>query len=142
MILRALLLLLLAASPAAAQLVTEAPGEARVRELAWTLRCPVCQSESILESQAGTAKEMMVLVREMVAEGRSDAEIVEFFRVRYGDFVMLAPPETGVGRIMWLLPGALLLAGGVVLVRAARRRPAPPPAEAPLDAARLRELEL
>jgi len=132
--------------PAPAQVVSEAPEEARVRELARTLRCPVCQSESILESRAGTAQEMMVLLREMVAAGQGDTEIAEFFRTRYGDFVMLAPPREGAGRIIWALPLILVLLGAGVFAAGLRRRgPARPPADTvtgkPLDAARLREME-
>ncbi len=131
--------------PAAAQTVAEAPGEARIRALARTLRCPVCQSESILESRSSTAREMMAMVREMVAGGRSDAEITEFFRVRYGDFVLLAPPPTGAGRLVWALPLLLLAGGGGVFALALRRRApaaAPSPGRPAMDADRLGETEL
>ena len=140
MIRLALLLWLVLALPAAAQIVAEAPDEARVRALAATLRCPVCQSESLLESQATTAREMMVLLREQVAEGRTDAEIVEFFRARYGNFVTLAPPPTSVG-LIWAVPGLLLAAGALVWLRAIRRRRSEAAdTGAPLDEARLREM--
>ncbi len=137
---RLAVLLWILAWPAAAQLVQEAPEEARVRALAATLRCPVCQSESILESQAATAREMMVLLREQMAEGASDAEIVDFFRSRYGDFVTLAPPPTAAGRAIWALPPVLLLAGGLIWARSVRPRRALPEAR-PLDEARLREMQ-
>lgn len=140
MIRLALLLWFVLALPVAAQIVAEAPDEARVRALAATLRCPVCQSESLLESQATTAREMMVLLREQVAEGRSDAEIVGFFRARYGNFVTLAPPPTAAGRLIWAVPGLLLAAGALVWLRAIRRRPGAAPSQAPLDEARLREM--
>ncbi|PKP73686.1 MAG: cytochrome c-type biogenesis protein CcmH, partial [Alphaproteobacteria bacterium HGW-Alphaproteobacteria-6] len=84
---RLLALICCLALPATAQMVAEPPGEARVRDLAKTLRCPVCQSESILESRASTAREMMVILREMAEAGKTDAEITAFFRDRYGDFV-------------------------------------------------------
>lgn len=127
------------------QTVAEAPEEPRIRALAQTLRCPVCQSESILESRSSTAAEMMVILREMVAEGRSDAEIVEFFRSRYGNFVMLAPPSSGAGSLIWWLPGLLLLGGGGVLLRVLRRsgEPGTEPSDAAVqDADRLRETQL
>lgn len=141
-LLRVLALVLLAA-PALAQLVSEAPEEGRVRALAQQLRCPVCQSESILESRSSTAAEMLVLVREMVADGRTDAEIISFFRNRYGDFVMLAPPDHGAGLLIWALPPLLLAGGGGFLaLRLRRRGEGAVPEPGGLDAARLRETEL
>lgn len=137
--------LVLAAPAAQAQTVAEAPEEPRIRALAQTLRCPVCQSESILESRSSTAAEMMAILREMVAAGRSDAEIVEFFRSRYGNFVMLAPPSSGAGSLIWGLPGLLLLGGGIVLLRVLRRpgeAGAVPSDAAPHDADQLRETQL
>lgn len=140
---RLLALLCCLALPASAQMVAEPPGEARVRALAKTLRCPVCQSESILESRASTAREMMVILREMAEAGKTDAEITTFFRDRYGDFVMLAPPARGAGGLVWAVPLVLLCAGGLVLVAGLRRRTkAPAPSGSPLDAAKLREMEL
>jgi cytochrome c-type biogenesis protein CcmH len=140
---RALILSLALALPLAAQsaTVTEAPDEPRIRALAQTLRCPVCQSESILESRSSTAHEMMVILREMVAAGRADAEIVEFFRSRYGNYVMLAPPRSGPGGVIWLLAPALLVGGAGFFVWRLRRRGAvveAPPNKPTLDAEQLR----
>lgn len=140
---RLALVLLMVAAPALAQLVTEATDEARIRALAATLRCPVCQSESLLESQAATAREMMVIMREQVAAGRTDGEITDFFRTRYGDFVMLAPPPSLMGRAIWALPVILLMLGALVWLRAVRgwRHASRPHGEVPLDAARLERME-
>lgn len=131
----------------AAPFRTEAPQEAEVREIGAKLRCPVCQSENILDSQSGTAREMVVMLREQLAEGRSEAEIVAYFRSRYGDYVLLSPPASGFGGIIWLVPPLLLAAAGatwLLLVRrnsaAARRQPSRP--SAPLDEQSLRRLEL
>lgn len=139
---RLALVLLMLAAPALAQMVIEAPDEARIRALAATLRCPVCQSESLLESQAATAREMMVLLREQVAEGRTDAAITDFFRTRYGDFVLLAPPPSLLGRVIWALPVILLMLGALVWLRAVRRRrrALQPDGAEPLDAARLERM--
>lgn len=84
---------------------------------------------------------MMVILREMVAAGRSDAEIVEFFRSRYGNYVMLAPPRSGPGGVIWLLAPALLVGGGGFFLWRLRQRGAAVevPAQAPtLDAEQLR----
>lgn len=139
-----LLVLLLPAVQAAAQYVQEAPDEPRIRALAATLRCPVCQSESLLESRAPTALEMMAILREQVAEGRSDAEITAYFRNRYGDFVTLAPPPGPIGWAIWALPGLLGLAGLLVWWRGVRRRRSAAAAtagSAPLDLAALERMK-
>ena len=137
-----------AAAPAA-PFRTEAPQEAQVREIGAKLRCPVCQSENILDSQSGTAREMVVMLREQLAEGRSEAEIVAYFRSRYGDYVLLSPPTSGFGGVIWLVPPLLLGAAGaayLLLMRrsaaAARRARRDGPARAPLDEQSLRRLEL
>lgn len=133
---------LVLASPLAAQgLVEEDAQEPRIRALAAGLRCPVCQSESLLESQSSTAREMLVILREQVAEGQSDAEITDFFRQRYGDFVMLAPPSSGPGRLIWALPFVLALGGGLILGAAVMRRRRPAAAGKPLSEGDLAEME-
>lgn len=141
--------LLLAASAASASVFrTEAREEARVREIAALLRCPVCQSESILESQSGTAREMVVILREQVAEGRDRDAIIEHFRSRYGDFVLLYPPVRGAGAAVWLLPLLLLALGGAAYATflrrgrsASRSLRAAAASRPPLDEKRLEALE-
>lgn len=138
-----------ASTATAAPFRTEAPEEVRVREIGVKLRCPVCQSENILDSQSGTAREMIVMLREQLAQGRSEAEIVAYFRSRYGDYVLLSPPASGFGGIIWLVPPLLLVAAGaayLLLVRrsaaAARRAGREARPRAPLDEQSLRRLEL
>lgn len=98
----------------------------RTSELQQRLRCPVCKSVSIDESQSQTAVALRRAVAEQVAAGRSDAEIIDFFRARYGDWVLLDPPVRGTTALLWLLPAAATLLGvGVLLARA---RHALPPA--------------
>lgn len=116
--------LMLSAAANAGTFRTEAEQEATVRAIAAKLRCPVCQSENILDSRSGTAREMMDILREQLAQGRSEAEIIDFFRDRYGDYVMLLPPASGFGSLVWGAPLLLLLAGGgtyLVLLRRNRR---------------------
>src|SRR5690606_15502779 len=86
--------LMLAVAAQAGTFRTEAEQEATVRTIAAKLRCPVCQSENILDSRSGTAREMVDILREQLAQGRSEAEIIDFFRDRYGDYVMLSPPAS------------------------------------------------
>ena len=143
----ALVFLLLMPVVAIPATVTEAPLEARIRDIASMLRCPVCQSENILDSQASTAKEMVVILRERIAEGMTDEQIFTFFKSRYGDYVLLSPPTNGVGRVIWLVPIALVASGalafGLMLVRTRQSASkAPSNGITPLTEASLKELDL
>lgn len=94
-------------------------------ELQQRLRCPVCTSVSIAESQSDTAVAMRRAVDEQIAAGRSDAQIIDYFRARYGDWVLIDPPARGPTLLLWLLPAAVALAGlAAVLARSRRTQPA------------------
>ncbi|MBW3660965.1 MAG: cytochrome c-type biogenesis protein CcmH [Gemmatimonadetes bacterium] len=95
--------------------------EERARELEGALKCPVCRSQSIRSSDSFMAKDMRRKIRAMVAAGRGDQEIVAYFTARYGDWILLAPPKRGFTWIGWLLPFAVVLAGGAGVFLAARR---------------------
>lgn len=97
------------------------PADTRVFAIAAKLRCPVCQSETILDSQSSSAREMLRMVREMVTAGRDDADILGFFHDRYGDYVLMEPPARGANHLLWLLP-LLVLALGVVALAVWLRR--------------------
>lgn len=111
----------------------EAEKEARVMRLGKHLRCAVCQGVSIADSPASMARAQLDKVRELVAEGKSDDEIMEFFVKRYGEWVLLEPTSGGLNSVLWLGPLALLGLGLVIIVMQARRRAAqatPTPAAA------------
>lgn len=76
----------------------------RVFEIARELRCPVCQGESAAESNAGIAVEMRRIIAEQLAEGKSEAEIRQFFVQRYGDWILYEPPARGLTLWVWLSP--------------------------------------
>lgn len=95
----------------------------RVESLGSRIRCPVCQGEPIADSPAETAQAMMQIVEERVAAGESDGQIVEYFRARYGDWVVLDPPFRGATLILWLLPLVALGAGIVLIAGRVRRVP-------------------
>ena len=97
----------------------------RARELAGRLRCPVCQGESVADSPSETAVAMNRLVAEQVDAGRSDAEILAFFRQRYGDWILLDPPARGRTLLVWALPAAALVVGLTAIVLSVRRGPPP-----------------
>lgn len=95
----------------------------RARALDLQLRCPVCQGVSIADSPSESAAQMRAVVRERLAAGASDDEITAYFVARFGTWVLLAPPGDGFGALLWVVPGASMLAGAMVLVWRARRRP-------------------
>ncbi len=96
--------------------------EARAREISKGLRCPVCQNESIDESNASLSRDLRILLRERLTAGDSDQEAVDFIVLRYGEFVLLRPNARGANLILWLAPaGMLLLALGVGWATVRRR---------------------
>lgn len=98
--------------------------EARFHALAEELRCLVCQNQSIAESNAGLAQDLRQEVYEMIRQGKSDEEIVEFLVARYGDFVRYRPPVNATTYPLWIGPIVLLLLGLVILAVVVRRRTA------------------
>ncbi len=96
----------------------------RAYELEQRLRCPVCKSVSIAESPSETAEVMRLAVAQQVTAGRSDEQIIDYFRARYGDWVLLDPPASGSTLPLWVLPFAGAVAGGFALLVLRRRRTA------------------
>ena len=96
--------------------------EARARHLSQELRCMVCQNQSIDDSDAPLAHDLRVLVRDRLAKGDSDRQVLNFLVARYGDFVLLKPPLQLDTLLLWGLPPAALVAGAIALMIAARRR--------------------
>lgn len=110
-------MVLMASAAVAEPIKRQDPVDTRVFAIGAMLRCPVCQSETILDSHSSSAKEMLRIVREQIAAGRSDAEIVGYFHARYGDYVLMQPPARGANHVLWVLPALILLIGGVWLAR-------------------------
>ena len=104
--------------PLANQQLADAAQEARALELMQRLRCIQCQGQSIHDSDAPIAAAMRHEVRERIKAGQSEAEIESWLIERYGDWISFAPPASGSGLILWLLP--LLLLGGALLVARGR----------------------
>jgi len=95
--------------------------DARTREVASGLRCPVCQGESIEQSPAELAVELKGVVREQLAAGRTPEQVREYFVARYGEWILLEPRPTGFNATLYLVPPLLLLGGAVVIVVLLRR---------------------
>jgi len=90
--------------------------EARARAVSKTLRCVVCQSQSIDDSNASLAKDLRIIVRERIAAGDTNAQVTAYVVERYGDYVLLAPPLRGRTLLLWAAPLLFLLVGGGVAV--------------------------
>ena len=99
--------------------------EARTRDVASLLRCPVCQGLSVADSPASMALKMKAEVREMLAAGYDQDQILAYFESSYGEFVRLKPPLRGVNWLVWVAPLLGLAAGGGI-VAWALRGPHPP----------------
>ncbi len=105
----------------------------RAAEIASKLRCPVCQGVSIADSPSGMATNMRVQVRDLVAKGYSEDQVMSYFERSYGEFVRLEPPLRGLNWMLWLLPAVVLLGGaGFVFLKAAQPRAAMAAPEVPL----------
>lgn len=87
----------------------------RTQEVASLLRCPVCQGLSIADSPSEMALNMKGQVRELLARGYTQEQILAYFERSYGQFVLLKPKMNGLGAAVWILP-LLAIAIGVVVV--------------------------
>ena len=100
----------------------EADIEQRAHEVGKSLRCVVCQNQSIDESDAPLARDMRKLVRTRLKAGDSNEDVIAFMRERYGDFVLIKPPVQGNTYVLWGMPFVLLLLGLIWYFRHAKRR--------------------
>ncbi|WOR13734.1 cytochrome c-type biogenesis protein [Hyphomonas sp. FCG-A18] len=90
--------------------------EARAQDLMREIRCVACENEPVSQSGSDIARDMRARIRTLVAEGKTDEEIRDWFVARYGEFVLFRPDSEGVtGKLLWGLPFALLLVGGGLL---------------------------
>ncbi|HLF04079.1 MAG TPA: cytochrome c-type biogenesis protein CcmH, partial [Dehalococcoidia bacterium] len=100
--------------------------EAEAQAIDRMLMCPVCPGETIDQAQVELARQMRLRVREMLGQGASRQEVLDFFVARYGAEVLAAPPKSGFNLVAWVLPALAVpaaLAGGFFALRAMRRRP-------------------
>jgi cytochrome c-type biogenesis protein CcmH len=121
-------LLLGASAPAHAvepdEMLKDPKLEARAEHIGEQLRCPVCQAGSIEESGADFTKDLRRVVRERVAAGDTDQQVLVYMHARYGDFILLKPPFQPSTWALWLGPPVVLLLGGGLAFLVMRRRPA------------------
>jgi cytochrome c-type biogenesis protein CcmH len=96
----------------------------RVLRLTENLRCLVCQNQTVAESRSPLANDLRRQVREQLAAGRDESQVIDFMVVRYGDFVLYRPPLKSSTWLLWLGPFVLLLlsCGGLMLALRQRGR--------------------
>src|SRR5437899_7159133 len=104
------------------EIMSDPARESRARDLSRELRCMVCQNQSIDDSEAPLARDLRLLVRERIAAGDSDAQVIDFLVARYGEFVLLKPRLNQHTLVLWLLPPLALAGGGLALWIYGRRR--------------------
>jgi len=111
--------------------------QARYERLTRELRCLVCRSETIADSNAQLAADLRRQLRELMAAGKSDEEIMQYMTDRYGDYVLYSPPLAPRTWILWAAPVLLLVGGGVaaaVVIARKSRLPDTDPADPGLGA--------
>jgi len=132
--------LLVLALAAGAVLAQDPALDKRVTGLAHELRCLVCQNQTIADSNAPLAVDLRNQIREQLARGASEREVIDFMVARYGDFVLYKPPFKATTLALWLGPFALLAAGALLLWRRLARRRAPAPQLTEAERARAAKL--
>lgn len=86
-------------------------------ELTQELRCPMCQNQNIADSDAMIANDLRRKVYQLLKEGKSQQEVIDYMKQRYGDFVYYQPPVTPATLWLWVLPVLFVLAAAVFIVR-------------------------
>jgi cytochrome c-type biogenesis protein CcmH len=122
---RLVLLLLVVSGAALAVDPTTMPTpelQQRYEEITHGLRCMQCMNNSIADSPVGLASDLRRDVKEMLLDGKTDAEIREYMVQRYGNVILFTPPVSGSSLWVWVLPGLAAIAGLLIGVRIVRRR--------------------
>jgi cytochrome c-type biogenesis protein CcmH len=139
-----ILALMLFAAPAFAvqpgEMLSDPGLEARAREISRNLRCPVCQGETIDDSNAPISRDLRLAVRERLVAGDTNDEVVDYIVTRFGEFVLFNPRAQGSSLILWLAGPAMLLAGLGIAYATTRKRT--PEAEGLTDEDRKRVADL
>lgn len=123
----------LAPAGEALPLAADPVAEKRLRQLSENLRCLVCQNQSIADSHAELADDLRREIRNMIKDGRSDEEIIDFMVARYGDFVLYLPPFKATTVLLWVGPLLLMLVGLLIMGSYLKRRSQRVTDDAPLS---------
>lgn len=111
--------------------------EARVMRISEELRCLVCQNQTIADSHASLAVDLRNQIRDMLTQGKSEKQILDYMVARYGDFVLYRPPLKNTTWLLWFGPAVLIAIGTLVLWAVLRKRH--DERDIPLTAAQRRE---
>ncbi|MBB5073557.1 cytochrome c-type biogenesis protein CcmH [Bartonella callosciuri] len=95
--------------------------ESRARKISSQLRCPVCQNQSIDDSDSSLARDLRLLIRERLKMGESDQQVIDFLVERYGGFILLKPPFNKTTWFLWLSPFIIIIIGASIVFFRIRR---------------------
>lgn len=91
--------------------------EDQIADISGELMCPVCEGQSVAESNAQLARDMRAIIKTKLLEGDSKEEIIDYFVSSYGETILASPPPRGFSVILWLLPVLSVLIGGAIILR-------------------------
>ena len=114
----------------------------RTQEVASQIQCPVCNGESVADSPSGLASEMRALIRQKLAQGETEQQVIQYFQARYGDTILEQPPVQGFTLMIWLPPVLMLGLGAYVVFALGRDWSARPALAATMTQAEDESLDL
>lgn len=95
--------------------------EAQTTLLASELRCPVCQGNSIQDSPSELAQQMRDVIRDQLKAGKSPDEVRAYFVDKYGEWILLSPKAQGFNLVVYIIPLAAVVVGGIIVWRTVKR---------------------
>ena len=94
--------------------------EDQIADISGELMCPVCEGQSVAESNAQLARDMRAIIKTKLLEGNTKEEIIDYFISSYGETILASPPPRGFSAILWLLPVLSVLIGAAIILRTIR----------------------
>ena len=94
--------------------------EDQIADISGELMCPVCEGQSVAESNAQLARDMRAIIKTKLLEGNTKEEIIDYFVSSYGETILASPPPRGFSVILWLLPVLSVLIGAAIILRTIR----------------------
>ncbi len=94
--------------------------EDQIANISGELMCPVCEGQSVAESNAQLARDMRAIIKTKLLEGNTKEEIIDYFISSYGETILASPPPRGFSAILWLLPVLSVLIGAAIILRTIR----------------------